>query len=108
MVIFEKATKKVVVSAEVKCWNSFQGAKKKATEQRRRFIKYINSGYKLFFESKDLKFERWQFEDIRQFLMISQKGGKKQGFDRELEMSLNELMALRKKLHNCQTYRKCS
>lgn len=107
VVIFDKATKKVAVSAEVKCWKSFEGAKKKATEQRNRFIKYINSGYKMYFKSKEYRFERWQFEDIRQFLMVSQSGGKKRGFDRELEMSLDQLMELRKKLLECKAYRKC-
>ncbi|MNK01196.1 hypothetical protein D3C87_189910 [compost metagenome] len=107
VVIFEKATKKAILSAEVKCWNSIEGAKKKATEQRRRFIRYNTSGYKLFFESKDMKFEQYQFQDIREFIMIAQKGSKKKGFDRELEMSLDDLMALRRRILSCQTYRNC-
>lgn len=107
VVVFEKATKKAVMVAEVKCWKSLKNARKKAFEQRMRFGRALASKGSLSLKNREFSFHRDQFDSIQTFLMIAQKGAVAAGFERELEMDLKELNELRRRVEICQTYKNC-
>lgn len=107
VIVFDKASNKAILIAEVKCWKSLEGAKKKAKEQRSRFLRAIQNGFPLKISSPTYTFQRSQFVDVKDFIMIAQKGSVTEGFDRELEMSLDELKDLRRRIETCQTYKNC-
>lgn len=106
VVIFDKKTDDAVLVGEVKCWKSFEGARKKALDQRRRFI--AHKGKRIEMIDGDRKhYSPTRFRSLRNFVSISQKGGKKAGFDYELENTLEELMDLRQMLMKCQDEGRC-
>lgn len=106
VVVFDKATGKVEAIAEVKCWRSFQGALKKAKEQRMRFLTYLNKN--IVITDKDGKsYSKDVFKSIQKYFSISQEGGVNQGFDFELSLDFKELMELRKRLLDCRAEGRC-
>lgn len=106
VVVFDKSTGKVEAIAEVKCWKSFQGALKKAKEQRMRFLTYLNKN--IIITDKDSKrYSKDVFKNIQKYFSISQDGGVNQGFDFELSLDLKELMELRKRLLDCRAEGRC-
>jgi len=106
VVIFNKDSHKVEAVAEVKCWRSFQGALKKAKEQRMRFLTYLNKN--IVITDKDNKvYSKDVFKNIQKYFSISQDGGVNQGFDFELSLDFNELMELRKRLLDCRAQGRC-
>ncbi len=107
VVVFDKATKKAVMIAEVKCWKSLKNARKKAFEQRMRFGRALASKGSLSLKNREYSFQRDQFDSVQSFIMIAQKGAVAAGFERELEMDLKELAELRRRVETCQTYKNC-
>lgn len=106
VVVINKTTNLVEAVAEVKCWQSFKNALKKAKEQRMRFMTYLNRG--IIIEDKDGKrYSKDQFKHIQKYFSISQSGGVNQGFDFELSLDFNELMQLRLKLLTCKDSGRC-
>lgn len=106
VVIIDRSTNKVEAVAEVKCWRSFNGALKKAKEQRMRFLTYLNRS--IIIEDKDGKrYSKDQFKNIQKYFSISQAGGVNQGFDFELSLDFKELMLLRGKLLDCKAQGRC-
>lgn len=106
VVIFNKENNKVEAVAEVKCWRSFQGALKKAKEQRMRFLTYLNKN--IVITDKDNKvYSKDVFKNIQKYFSISQDGGVNQGFDFELSLDFKELMELRKRLLDCRAQGRC-
>lgn len=106
VVIIDKNTDKVEAVAEVKCWKSFNGALKKAKEQRMRFLTYLNRS--IIIEDKDGKrYSKDQFKNIQKYFSISQAGGVNQGFDFELSLTFKELMELRGRLLDCKAQGRC-
>jgi hypothetical protein len=106
LVIFDRSTGKVEAVAEVKCWKSFQGALKKAKEQRMRFLTYLNKNI-VIKDKEDKKYSKDLFKNIQKYFSISQDGGVNQGFDFELSLDFKELMELRKKLLDCRAEGRC-
>lgn len=106
VVIFDKNTGKVEAVAEVKCWKSFQGALKKAKEQRMRFLTHLNRDITLT-DTFDHKYSKEAFNNIQKYFSISQYGGVNQGFDFELSLDFSELMELRKQLLDCRVEGRC-
>lgn len=106
IVVFDKTTEKVEAIAEVKCWKSFQGALKKAKEQRMRFQTYLGRNI-TFKDADEKKYSKEAFNNVKKFFTISQEGGLNQGFDFELSLNLKELMELRKRLLDCNAQGKC-
>lgn len=109
VIVFEKATGRAVLVGEVKCWKDLNGALRKASKQRQRFLSYINSNAKLVFMNTTnyRNYDQDQFEGIRQFVSIAQKGAESAGFTDELPYSLEELMGLRQRLMDCQHAHEC-
>jgi len=105
LVIFDKSTGKVEAVAEVKCWRSFQGALKKAKEQRMRFQTYLNRNIVL--SDEDKRYSKNDFSNIKKFFTVSQAGGVNQGFDFELSLDLKEFIELRKRLLDCHAEGRC-
>ncbi|AUN97887.1 hypothetical protein DOM21_11845 [Bacteriovorax stolpii] len=106
VVVIDKNTNQVEAVAEVKCWKSFNGALKKAKEQRMRFLTYLNRS--IIIEDKDGKrYSKDQFKRIQKFFTISQAGGMNQGFDFELSLNFKELMELRGRLLDCKAQGRC-
>ncbi len=106
LVIFDRASNKVEAVAEVKCWRSFEGARKKAKEQRIRFQLYLNRN--IVITDKDGKrYSKDQFSNVNKYFSISQNGGINQGFDFELSLDFKELMELRKRLLDCRAQGIC-
>lgn len=106
VVVINKTTNLVEAVAEVKCWQSFKNALKKAKEQRMRFMTYLNRG--IIIEDKDGKrYSKDQFKSIQKYFSISQAGGVNQGFDFELSLDFKELMELRSRLLDCRAQGRC-
>jgi hypothetical protein len=98
---------KVTMVAEVKCWKDFGDALQKAKSQRKRFQQALGSGRELLFWHDKVQYDPAQFNGLRVFESISQKGGKANGFNRELSFSLDELMDARQRLLTCQAGGRC-
>lgn len=108
VVVFD-SDKKVAMVAEVKCWKDLGGALLKAKSQRKRFRDTISSGSKVkFWDNSRDQHSYGQFTAIQYFDSISQKGGKAAGFDRELSLSLDQLMEARRRLLNCNSGGSCN
>jgi hypothetical protein len=110
VVVFEKASQKVVRVSEVKCWKSTDGAIRKAREQRQRFQNFLRSGKPIYFNvlhSSSYRFKRDNFLSTREFTAVAQKGSKAAGFDVELPYELRDLMKLRQMLLECQQSHQC-
>ena len=106
VVVFDKATGMVEAVAEVKCWKSFEGARKKAKEQRMRFQTYLNKNI-VIYDDEGKKYQKNQFALVRRYFAISQFGGVGQGFDVELPLDFKEMMELRKRLLDCRAFKNC-
>lgn len=106
VVVFDKATGMVEAVAEVKCWKSFEGARKKAKEQRMRFQTYLNKNI-VIYDDEGKKYQKNQFALVRRYFSISQFGGVGQGFDVELSLDFKEMMELRKRLLDCRAFKNC-
>lgn len=106
VVIFDKFTGKVEAVAEVKCWRSFQGALKKAKEQRMRFLTHLNRNI-VITDKEAKRYSKESFNQIKKYFSISQDGGINQGFDFELSLDFRELMELRKRLLDCRSAGRC-
>jgi hypothetical protein len=106
VVVFDKSTGKVEAVAEVKCWRSFQGALKKAKEQRMRFLTYLNKNI-VITDKDEKRYSKDVFKNIQKYFSISQDGGVNQGFDFELSLDFKELMELRKRLLDCRAEGRC-
>lgn len=109
VIIFDKSTNKAQVSAEVKCWKNLEGARKKALNQRNRFIATLKSGRHIYMHNKqDGEYRKEQFDSVKRFLSIAQNGSVKAGFEVELSYTLDELMKLRSLLLECQSRGECA
>lgn len=110
VVVFENRTGEAVKVAEVKCWRNMAGGLKKAHNQRDRFIRTINVPQQLFFRSTSSNhyFDQDQFDSIREFVAIAQRGATNYGYEDELEYSLDELMNLRSMMIQCQARGECA
>jgi len=106
LVIFDKNTEIVEAVAEVKCWKNFQSAKKKAKEQRMRFLLHLEKNILITDKTKK-RYSKSQFKQIKKFFSVSQLGGVGEGFDYELSLNLNELMQLRSQLLDCRAAGRC-
>ena len=106
VVIFDKRSQDAGLVGEVKCWKCFSGARSNARDQRQRFQK--NLSRKISMQDGDNhSYNTRQFRNVQKFVAISQKGGKANGFDIELENTLGELMDLRAMLMKCQDQGRC-
>ncbi|XGC79479.1 hypothetical protein ACES2L_09080 [Bdellovibrio bacteriovorus] len=110
VVIFDNNTQTVLKIAEVKCWKDPKAGLEKAHEQRARFIKAIRSGKPLrfFSTSSEEVFAQTQFQNVKEFFSIAQKGTRAFGFERELEYTLIELKNYRFEMIRCQNQGKCA
>lgn len=106
VVVFDKSTGKVEAVAEVKCWRSFQGALKKAKEQRMRFLTHLNRNI-VITDKDEKRYSKDLFKNIQKYFSISQDGGVNQGFDFELSLDFKEMMELRKRLLDCRVQGRC-
>ena len=109
VVVVEKASGSVALVGEVKCWKNVNNGLVKARNQRERFLRTLSAEpNKIVFTSKEgQQFRSVQFQGA-DFIAIAQKGSKTQGFDAELNHTLDELMALRERLMLCQSQRTCA
>jgi hypothetical protein len=98
VIVFD-STKSAVAVAEVKCWKSFSGGLKKARDQRSRFLNNIKGGQALkMWDKNHPSHSSSEFANLKTFYTYSQKGGADAGFDRELPLTLDELMEARRML----------
>lgn len=109
IVVIDRATQKVILVSEVKCWKNFQQALDKAKSQRLRFQWNLEKHpQQMRFDSYEgLTFSISQFDGSTQYRSLSQAGGINKGFDVELELTLSELKQLRMKLLKCQAWGEC-
>lgn len=109
IVVIDRATQKVILVSEVKCWKNFQQALDKAKSQRLRFQWNLEKHpQQMRFDSYEgLTFSVSQFDGSTQYRSLSQAGGINKGFDAELELTLSELKQLRMKLLKCQAWGEC-
>jgi hypothetical protein len=110
VVVFDARNGHVVSISEVKCWKNFKSAFRKASEQMRRFQRYVDSEVPLRFctvKKPSYCYEKNQFRFSAPFTTISQSGGHSAGFDQTLDFSLEEMRGLRLKLLTCQARGEC-
>jgi hypothetical protein len=110
VIVFRNKDRKAVVIAEVKCWRNLASARQKATEQRTRFLSSMQGNFeRLYFEHTGTgeQVAADSFAGPMQFISIAQSGGKAAGFEREINNSLDELLALRERLIKCQKAGAC-
>ncbi|ASD64063.1 hypothetical protein [Bdellovibrio bacteriovorus] len=109
VVVFERATHKVVLVAEVKCWKNLQQAMDKLKAQRDRFTWNLtkHAAHIQFQPDEGLSFRVEDFQGPFKFRAISQCGGLKKGFDQEIQLTLTEVQQLRSKLLKCQAWGEC-
>lgn len=106
VIVFDKKTKLVDTVAEVKCWKSLEGGLRKARSQRLRFQSSLHRNIKLWDKNKK-QYPKTQFENIREFLTVGQKGATSHGYDVELSLNLKDLMHLRDRLLDCYSMKEC-
>lgn len=110
VVVFEQSTGRAILVAEVKCCRDFGQARRKAADQRNRFIATMRSGVPIDFFSIPNPNERYSYEQFRiapQFISVSQRGGERAGFDMSLDYTLEEMKQLRDLLIRCQNQGRC-
>lgn len=110
MVVFDKRTNNVVLVSEVKCWKSFKDGLAKAMEQRGLFTWVLQNNPQTVkltsHEGRIVSPE--QFLANKNYQTISQFGGVKYGFDKELPYTLVELKRLRTMLLRCKVWSGCA
>lgn len=109
VVVFDNNLHKVVRIAEVKCWRDLGGGLSKAHEQRQRFLKNLRSNKVLFFKSTSTQelFNQDEFEHVKEFITIGQKGSVAAGYDQELNYTLKELHGYTLEMISCQHKNEC-
>ncbi|KHD87757.1 MAG: hypothetical protein OM95_12130 [Bdellovibrio sp. ArHS] len=109
ILVIDRATEKVVLVSEVKCWKNVEQALDKAKSQRQRFLWNLEKHPRQmqFAPSEDLQLKVSQFDAATAYRSLSQMGGLEKGFDAELELSLSELKQLRMQLLKCQAWGEC-
>lgn len=111
LVVIDKATDKVVLVGEVKCWRSFDSALDKAKYQQDRFLWNLRQyPQKIHFiaHEEGFAFTAEQFSGLNQFVFISQAGGTKKGFDQEIPYTLLEMDEISQVLVRCQKKGQCA
>jgi len=109
VVIRDRKTGTIPAIGEVKCWKNLKSGLEKAQEQEARFREALLSGglnpapavsFTRFVEGGELpvSIQAGSFPASLDHISIGQNGAKKVGYDRELEMTLEQLMELRKRL----------
>jgi len=106
-VVLDRASRKVVLIGEVKCWRNLEAGLEKAHSQEERFRSAVRGEYPYegqieFFKmqpgSDPIAFDSWAFDRDVEYISIGQKGAVAAGYDRELEMGLEDLMQVRKQI----------
>lgn len=108
VVVLRKSDGKAVLIAEVKCMRDLSRARKKASDQRERFLRTMQNqpgGLRLY--KKNRTFEIAQFRDAKEFIAIAQLGAKSYGFEQDLDYTLDEMRMLRQQLLRCQGSGRC-
>ncbi|MDG0815192.1 hypothetical protein [Bdellovibrio svalbardensis] len=110
VIVFQNDSKKAILVGEVKCYQDPHAGISKAREQRTRFLSAIRSKTSLLMAclGKPCTVSERNFKGIQQFISIGQEGTKSAGFDVELNYSLDDLMALRAQLMECQDKGECA
>lgn len=103
LVVSRKHDREVVRIGEVKCWRKLSGALAKAKMQLERFRSSISRiPQRLEFTHRNSTnpeaFQVTQFDEEPEYVSIAQQGAVAQGFDEELDLSLNEVIHLQKRL----------
>ena len=109
MVIIDTNSKQATMVGEVKCYSNLKKGLSKAKQQRKRFLSTISQFKNIDFLdlTSEEKIAPEVFLGVREFVSISQKGGKSVGFDYELPLSLDEMSSLRDKMIHCQNDGQC-
>ncbi len=101
LVVFRNSDHQAILVGEVKCRRNLVRARRKAKQQLKRFAYAIESKTPMEIFDPDHPEARYhfsQFENIKSWITISQKGGKRAGFDWALDLTLHQLLKLRRKL----------
>lgn len=109
LVLLNKKTDRVEMVGEVKCYTNLQSGLGKAKQQRRRFLSNLSSNRNLKFVNTTTGevYERSQFDGVREFISVAQKGGLGAGFDYEMEYDLDEMSQIRDMMIECQRKQLC-
>ncbi len=107
LVVRDRSLRKVVLVGEVKCWRDLRAGLEKAHEQEARFretlVEQQRMGEPVEFvkflpHGKTVEFDSSEFDSAVEYIAIAQNGSRRVGFDQELELSLEDLMQLRKQI----------
>lgn len=111
VILFDKSSKKAFMIAEVKCWKDAKEGLRKARDQRSRFFDVLGSTKEIHFHyhrDRSLSFTKQNFRGVENFISIGQKGTKANGYDLELDYTLDELMKMRTEIMRCQYQGACA
>ena len=108
-VVIDNQTNRAVLVAEVKCWQDFASALRKADKQRQRFLTNMKHPQGIIVHSRQLDrdFDVNLISGVKKFITISQAGGESAGFDMCLPYGLEQLMDVRERLIRCQQQGTC-
>ncbi|MCC7442783.1 MAG: hypothetical protein IT285_14200 [Bdellovibrionales bacterium] len=110
VVVFNRQTGDAELVTEVKCWKNLSGARSKATSQLKRFRDTLASGRPIrMYDVKkpSVRFDVRAFRQNPEFGAMAQLGAREKGFERELDLTLDELMVLRSRVMACQEAGQC-
>lgn len=108
-IVIDRATNKVVLLGEVKCWKNPDGALLKAKSQMNRFFWNLEKNpTALQFTSYDgLNYSASQFALNIPFYTVGPQGTVARGFTYEFDLTLKETQKLRMMLLKCQQNGEC-
>lgn len=105
LVILNLETQRIELLAEVKCWQDFDAAMRKAQDQRERFLSNLKAHPEsITFKPQypEQQFTSENFSSIANYYFIAQKGSTQKGFDWEISYSAEDLDILQDALMKCQ------
>jgi hypothetical protein len=95
IVVVRNSDQKVVAIAEMKCRENLSLGFEKASYQKTKFFNQLELENEMKFTGG---MTRDQFSASTPFVLVSQKGGRLTGFDFEIDLDMNDLRELRKRV----------
>lgn len=110
LVIFRKSDDEAIAIAEVKCQRRLSSALSHAKSQLQRFTHSIARDEVKemhLIDEEDEQFFPTSFDENPARWTIGQKGARAAGFSHELELELDDILKLQKRLQKCQSHGYC-
>lgn len=108
LVVSDRFSDAVILVGEVKCWTEPGRAQNKGAAQRTRFLEHLDATHGLWVKHDFRYVKVSRFHGLRDFILIGPRGSRSHGFEYELRLDLEDLMALREAMMECQKAGECA